>query len=141
MLLCCLAATLTGCGTGGEHLLPVEGTVWLGDGPLATDAHTKGTVVLYPDKSKGNTSLEIPRGAIRGDGTYKILTGIKPGVAPGWYKVTVDAAKVVDPKNPYHSVQGFLVPRQYLDQEVSGLAFEVVEQPAVGAYDLKLDAN
>jgi hypothetical protein len=140
-LLCSLAAGLLGCGNDQERLFPVEGKVWVGDDLLTTDAHTRGTVVLHPDKGKGNNSLEIPRGAIGADGSYRILTYNKSGAAPGWYRVTINAAKVIDPKNPYHSVRDFLVPERYLTQETSNLAIEVVERPDPGAYDLKLLAK
>ena len=73
---------LAGCSKDGSNLLPVEGTVTLGDKALATDAHTTGTVILHPDKSKGNESLEEPRGVIDSAGKFKILTGMKPGAAP-----------------------------------------------------------
>ena len=137
--LCCLA--VSGCGEEKSNLMPVEGAVLLGGKALATDAHTRGTVVLHPDKAKGNESLEIPRGSINSEGRFKILTGMKEGVAPGWYKVTVDAAKVIDPKNPYLSASGFLMPLHYTDKEESNLAFEVVDKAPPGAYDLKLDAK
>jgi len=143
-LACVLAGILSlpGCGSKDKaNLLPVEGKVLLGDNLLATDEHTKGTVALYPDKSKGNLSLEIPRGAIDAEGRFKILTGLKAGAAPGWYKVTVDAAKVLDPKNPYHSASGFLMPIRYIDKDESNLAFEVVANASPDAYDLKLDAK
>jgi hypothetical protein len=141
-LLCCLAAllSLSGCGKETVKLVPVEGLVTLGDKVLATNAKTTGTVRLYPDKSKGNDSLEIPRGAIDSEGKFKILTGLKPGVTPGWYKVTVDAATVVDPKNPYHD-RGFLIPERYIDKDESNLAFEVITNAPAGAYDLKLSAK
>jgi hypothetical protein len=130
---------MPGCGKDTLRLVQVEGKVMLGAKVLATDAHTTGTVVLHPDKSKGNTSLEEPRGSIDSEGHFKIATGTKPGAAPGWYKVTVDAATVIDPKNPYHSASGFLMPERYLDKETSKLAFEVVENAPAGTYDLKLD--
>jgi hypothetical protein len=136
----CLAALvgLPGCGREVK-LVPVEGKVMLGDKVLAMDANTTGTVIFYPDRSKGNTSLEEPRGSIDAAGNYKILTGRKPGAAPGWYKVTVDAAKVLDPKNPYHSASSWLHPERYIDKEKSKLALEVVENALPGAYDLRLE--
>jgi hypothetical protein len=133
------AVGLHGCANEKVKLVSVEGKVLLGDQVLATSAKTKGTVVLYPDKSKGNESLEVPRGRIDQEGRFKILTALKPGVTPGWYKVTVDAATVIDPKNPYHTASGFLIPERYIDKDESNLAFEVVENAAAGAYDLKLD--
>jgi hypothetical protein len=134
-------ALLAGCGPGKVRLAPVEGKVMLGGKPLATDTHTTGWVILYPDKSKGNQSLEEPRGPIDAEGRFTISTGTRPGAAPGWYKVTVDAAKVIDPKNPYHSASGFLVPERYIDKEKSKLALEVVDDPPAGKYDLTLDAK
>jgi hypothetical protein len=140
-VLCCLGATLSlpGCGPGGARLVPVVGKVMVGDKLLTMDANTTGTVILYPDKAKGNDSLEEPRGTLDSSGTFKIFTGTKPGAAPGWYKVTVDAARVIDPKNPYHSASSWLHPERYIDKEKSKLAFEVVENAAPGAFDLKLD--
>jgi hypothetical protein len=141
---CCLAAVLglPGCGNKDKvKLLPVEGKVLLGDKVLATDAKTKGTVVLHPDKSRGNDSLEIPRGSIDSEGKFKILTRLQPGVTPGWYKVTVDAATVIDPKNPYHSASGFLIPEYYIHEDESNLAFEVVDNAPAGTYDLKLNSK
>jgi len=139
--LLCLAGAigLAGCGQEKVKLLPVEGQVMLGDQVLATSAKTTGTVVLYPDKSKGNDSREIPRGRIDAEGRFKILTGLKPGATPGWYKVTVDAATVPDPKNPYHTASGFLIPERYIDKDESNLAFEVIANAPAGTYDLKLD--
>jgi hypothetical protein len=143
-LLCVLALVLSSSGCGAKDtikLLPVEGTVMLGDKVLATDANTKGTVRLYPDRTKGNDSLQIPRGSIDSEGKFKVLTGVKPGASLGWYRVTVDAATVIDPKNPYHSASGFLVPERYIDKDESDLAFEVVENAPAGAYDLKLNSK
>ena len=140
-LLCCLSVvvSLPGCGKDTVRLAQVEGKVMLGAKVLATDAHTTGTVILHPDKSKGNASLEEPRGPIDSEGNFKISTGIKPGAAPGWYRVTVDAAKVIDLNNPYHSASGFLMPERYIDKQTSKLAFQVIENAPAGTYDLKLD--
>jgi hypothetical protein len=133
------AAILAGCGQDGIKLAAVEGKVMLGGRPLATDSHTTGWVILHPDKAKGNQSLEEPRGPIDSEGNFRISTGTRPGAAPGWYKVTVDAAKVIDPANPYHSASGFLMPERYLDKEKSKLTFEVIDKAPAGAYDLTLD--
>jgi hypothetical protein len=141
-LLCCLAAglCLPGCGKEEAKLYPVEGKVMLGGKPAAiTDDHIQGYVILTPDKAKGNTSLEIPRGTIDAEGNYTVKTGNKPGAAPGWYKITAEISKVVDPKNPY--VERGLSPERYSKVETSGLAYEVVETPAAGQYDLKLEAK
>jgi hypothetical protein len=135
-----LATSVPACNKPTGTLVPVEGQVLLDGKPLAMNSKTLGTVILYPDKSKGNDSLEIPRGPIDAEGKFKILTGIKPGVAPGWYKVSVTAAKVIDPKNPYHSASDFLMPQRYLDKEKSNLALEAKENAPAG-YDLKLESR
>jgi hypothetical protein len=127
-----LAASVAGCGGGGPKLIPVEGKVTLGDKPL-----TSGYVVLKPDASRGNTSMEVPTGTIDAQGNYTISTGAKTGAAPGWYKVAVTAAADLDPNNPYFTK--WLVPERYIEAETSKLAIEVVEKPAAGAYDFTLD--
>src|SRR5579883_1283932 len=126
-----LLLSVAGCQKPGEKLLPVEGKVLLGGKPLST-----GFVILHPDKDKGNTSLHEPRGSIDKQGHYRITTNEKSGAPPGWYKVAVTAADQVDPKNPYFT--RWLVPEKYIDYRTSQLAFEVVEHPAEGAYDLTL---
>jgi len=122
---------LSGCGKDAGKLVPVEGKVTVGGKALH-----KGTVILTADTDKGNTTQEISRGVIDAEGHYKILTRAKEGAPLGWYKVTVDASDQVD---DYKFV--FLMPERYLDPRTSGLAYEVVESPAAGAYDLKLDAK
>jgi len=133
---------LSGCGKKeGAKLVPVEGKVMLGDRLLKTDTHTLGHVMLYPDKAKGNESLEVPMGTIDTEGHFTIATRTSQGAAPGWYKVAVTAAPVVDPKNPYLKKTGWLMPERYIDKDTSTLTFEVVDNPAPGAYDLKLEAK
>jgi hypothetical protein len=131
LLVTVLLSFVAGCQKPGENLLPVEGKVLLGGKPLTT-----GYVILHPDKDKGNISLHEPRGPIDKQGNYRIATNEKPGAPPGWYKVAVTAADQIDPKNPYFT--RWLVPEKYIDYRKSQLAFEVVKQPAEGAYDLTL---
>jgi hypothetical protein len=121
-----------GCDTGKDRLVPVEGKVTVGDKPLPT-----GYVIFYPDAAKGNTSREEPRADIDPQGNYKLLTGARAGATPGWYQVAVMAADQTDPKNPYFTK--WLIPERYTDRQKSKLAFQVVEKPAAGAYDIKLD--
>jgi hypothetical protein len=133
MLLASLLLALcgAGCQKSGEKLLPVEGQVLLGSKPLTT-----GYVILHPDKAKGNSSLHEPRGEIDKQGHYRIFTNEKVGAPPGWYQIAVTAADQIDPKNPYFT--NWLIPEKYIDFRASQLAFEVVQQPAEGAYDLTL---
>ena len=122
---------LAGCGPKGPKLVQVGGKVTVGDKPV-----TNGTVIFYPDRARGNTSLEEPRGDIDAEGNYKLLTGAKSGAAAGWYKVAVTAAEKIDPNNPYFTK--WLIPEKYIDPKTSKLEFEVVENPPAGAYDIKL---
>lgn len=129
---CIFVVAAAGCGKADPKLAQVDGNVMVGNKPLTT-----GTVIFHPDATKGNESREEPRSAIDADGHYHLLTGIKDGVTPGWYKVSVTAAKLLDPKNPYHT--DWLIPEKYIDPKTSKLRLEVVANPAPGAYDLKLD--
>src|SRR5262249_21855206 len=115
----------------GPQLTPVQGKVTFGDKPLTT-----GYVIYFPDAAKGNKSQEEPRAEIGPDGTYVLTTGTKPGAAPGWYKVAVSAADQIDPNNPYFTK--WPIPEKYINPNPSGLALEVVEKAAPGAYDLQL---
>ena len=124
-------AGLAGCGKKGG-LCPVEGNVTVGGKPLTT-----GSVIFKPDADKGNTSKHEPRGTIDSEGHYQLVTANKPGAPPGWYKVAVVAA-VPNPDNMYAPPKDYLVPSDYLDANTSGLSFEVVADPAPGAFDLKL---
>jgi hypothetical protein len=139
-LACAVVVGLSGCAKDAPKLLPVEGKVIVGNQPLevGTDRR-RGYVNLYPDASRGNTSLDLPVATIDTAGHYKILTGKKAGAAPGWYKVAVSAEFQPDPNNAYRFER--LVVERYWKAETSKLEFEVVEAPAPDAYDLKVDAK
>jgi hypothetical protein len=96
-------------------------------------------VVFYPDAARGNPSREEPRGEIDAEGNYRVLTGLRPGAPPGWYKVTVGVTEQPNPNDAYTFT--WLVPQDYVDKDKSKLALEVVEKPAPGAYDLHLRAK
>ncbi len=130
----CLAGGLLGlAGCGGKEL-PVAGHVTLNDQPL-----TRGMVAYTPDESKGNTSKAASFGSIGPDGTYTLMTGERPGAAPGWYRVTVQTSM---PANG--AVKGSELPRvvalnpQYQDAKQTPLRVEVVSSPGSGHYNLKL---
>src|SRR5262245_41755690 len=125
------AAGLSGCGRSGPKLVPVEGKVTLADGTPVAYGH----VVLHPDAGRGNSSKELPQGTIR-NGSYAIMTGALKGAPVGAYKVSVEAAKEVDPNNPYFTE--WLADEKYVDPNRSGLAVEVVANPEPGRYDFKL---
>lgn len=125
---------LSGCqdAHGPGKLVPVVGKVTLDGEPLKT-----GSVSFRPDKAKGNETLHEPGGEIDETGTYKLFTASKEGAPPGWYKVIVTSAEPIDPNNPYAITKSY-IDNRYNAVETSGLAFEVVEKPAAGAYDLSL---
>jgi hypothetical protein len=128
-----LLAALAGCGaTDSPALLPVAGQVRFGGKPL-----TRGTVVLYPDARKGNTSKHEPRGTIQADGRYQIATHPRAGAPPGWYKVAVRATEPGDAKNPY-ALPRSLIPEKFQSPDTSGLTLEVRSDPPAAAYDLEL---
>jgi hypothetical protein len=125
---------LSGCGRSGPKLVPVQGKVTLTNGtPIAY-----GHVILHPDTSKGNTSLEICQGTIQ-DGSYSIRTGARQGAPVGAYKVSIEAAKEVNPNNPYFTE--WLADEKYIDPNRSGLTLEVVENPEPSRYDFKLNPH
>ncbi len=124
--------TIAGCQDKDSALLPVGGKVTFGKNPL-----TRGTVIFYPDADKGNKSKEEPRGEIDDQGNYQLSTATRKGVVRGWYKVAVTAAEQIDPNNPYFTK--WLIPERYIDYRTSKLAIEVVENPAPGAYDIRLE--
>jgi predicted small secreted protein len=134
-----LAISASGCSdaSGVGRTVPVTGKVILQDAPLTA----KTTIVLFkPDASRGNTSPFEPTGTVDADGNYTLATKGKNGAPPGWYKVIVTAreeAASVQPKNPKYAARS-LLPAKYGRAETSGLSIEVVENPALGVYDLKL---
>ena len=125
---------LSGCGEAGPHLAPVQGNVTLTDGTPIEYEH----VILHPDVSRGNTSLEMSQGTIR-QGMYTIMTGAREGAPPGKYKVSIEAAKEVDPNNPYFTE--WLADEKYVNPDRSGLTMDVVEEGQPGQYDFKLNPH
>jgi hypothetical protein len=126
-----LLAGLAGCGPS-ETFVPVEGQVKAAGKPLV-----KGTVILYADTSKGNTTKQEPRGSIEADGRYKLISHPHEGAPPGWYKVAVIATEPSDPKNPY-SVPRSLIPEKFGKPDESRLTLEVRKEAPPGAYDFDL---
>jgi hypothetical protein len=128
----CAGGLLALAGCGGLKLVPVSGTVTLGDQPLKV-----GRVLFNPDATKGNNARVACVGRIRTDGRYELYTtGVTPsengkGVPLGWYKVTL--------LNATGSTElDRLVNPIYFDENKTPLSIEVVADPPAGAYDLKL---
>jgi hypothetical protein len=109
-------------------LVPVSGTVKVGDQPL-----TSGQVALVPVDAAA--SKELSGGTIDSNGDYKIFTGGSEGAPLGKYKVTVSMPTMPtgDSKPPTMAFD-----RKYTDSKTTPLEFEVVSNPKPGAYDLKL---
>lgn len=136
--ICCVAAILAAVAIGCKresNLLPVRGVVFIGDKPLE-NGH--GYVTFHPDDKRGNASLEEGVGRIQPDGSYVLETRDNLGIAPGWYKVAVSAAEVLDPANPYVTKWLMPNPEKYQDWNRSGFEVEVIAKPEAGRYDLKL---
>jgi hypothetical protein len=134
-LLGVLGITFAGCGKGaedGEKLTTVLGKVTVSGKPLGT-----GAVTFHPDTAKGNNTPHIPTGPLDAQGNYKLMSATREGAPPGWYKVTVSAQEPVNEKNPYALPKHLINPR-FANVQTSGLAVQVVENPAPGAYDFKV---
>ncbi len=92
-----IAVMMFGCGGKDDigKTYPVEGKVMLDKETL-----NEGTVTFHPDTAKGNTSRQIAVGNVNG-GKFKMSTGVKEGVLPGHYKVTIHATVSSNPKDEY----------------------------------------
>jgi hypothetical protein len=132
--LCGLILATAGCGdsSGIGKTVPVNGKVTVDGQPVKA-----GTVSFRPDKSKGNASKHEPSGEIDAQGNFKLATGKKDGAPPGWYRVAIMAGEPVEVGNLSGQAKWYANPK-YATADTSGLAVEVVENPAAGAYDFKL---
>ena len=124
----CLVAV--GCGEKLPPLTPVKGAVTVDGKKL-----TSGQVSLVPETPDPKQQVPPSSGKIDSDGNYEIFTGGKTGAPLGKYKVKVtpDMSMPSDKGKMEAPFDG-----KYLDSEKSKLGFEVVENAAVGRYDLKL---
>lgn len=125
---------------GLEKLQPVKGKIVFSG--KAISAGNARTVILKPDASQGNDSQHEPRGEIDKDGNFEIFTANRRGAPPGHYKVAVKIMESPLPNSAdMYAVPKSLIDEKYGDPEQSGLAINVVEKPADGAYDLKIDVK
>ncbi len=138
-----LLLPLAGCGSdpGIAPVFPVTGKITINDQPLKA---ATAMVVFKPDTSKKNSSTFEPSGTLDEQGVYSLVTKGRPGAPLGWYKVVVvahDGKQFADMTKTRHQrpVVGSLLPAKYGSAETTDLAVEVVEYPAAGAYDLKLN--
>jgi hypothetical protein len=136
---CALVALVLGAGCGGGKTYPVHGRVTLDGEPLVANA---ATVMLVPDRARGNDTPDQPGGTVDSGGRYTVYTNGRRGAPPGWYKVVVTA--IGDPAPPakgpltHRPTATSLVPAPYGQPATTPLALEVVPSPDAGAYDLKL---
>lgn len=126
-----LGCLSSGCG-GGSSATPVSGRVTARGQPL-----TMGHVTFHPNKDKGNTFGGVCVGEINSQGQYTLETNGKPGVPPGWYKVTVAATGATTEDNTKPSTESVVDPT-YAVPDITPLEVEVVKNAPSGKYDLKL---
>jgi hypothetical protein len=129
-----LMILLVGCART-EPTIAVKGKVLVDGQPL-----TFGTIVFTPDAAKGNTSMHEPRGKLDATGVYEAKQSKdQPGMASGWYKVSISAQKMKDAKDPYSYAS--VIPNRYASPETSGLSVEVTAHAAAGTYDFALSSK
>lgn len=68
-----------GCGSSSS-LVPATGSVSVKGKPAA------GAMVLFHSQI---SDAVTPSGAVAEDGTFKLMSGLEPGIAPGKYNVTI----------------------------------------------------
>jgi hypothetical protein len=123
-----LVLACAGC-SGQAKRVPVKGKITVKGKVLPG-----GLVVYAPDAEKGNTSATEFRARCTEEGIYELTADGKPGVPPGWYRVTVWAMKEPTVAKPPE----WLAHPRYADAKTSGLTVEVKEGAATGAYDFDL---
>jgi hypothetical protein len=82
-----LGCCLSGCGGTGNNLVPVTGSVSVNGKPAG-----EASVLFHSEISDAVT----PSAVTKADGTFTVMSGLEPGIAPGKYKVTIvwpDASK------------------------------------------------
>jgi hypothetical protein len=127
-------AFLLSSGCGGIKRVPVSGTVTLDGKPIR-----EGFIAFWADESKANNTVRASCSAPIRNGEFTLSSiGVTasesgPGVAPGWYKVILDTDRLGAPKTNVH-------PR-FTNVAKTPLSVEVVEEPAAGAYDIKMTSK
>jgi len=133
-LVCLLAVAyacfVPGCSKESIKLAPVAGKVTVAGQPL-----TSGQVTLTAVSTDGK-ALGLISGNIESDGSYKIRTNNKDGAPLGKYKVTVTPSMM--PASGGQKGPAVSFNPAYMDPSKTRLAFEVIDSPEPGRYDLKL---
>ena len=142
VFLVCALTGLFACGCGDRYgvglTYPVRGKVTLNGEPWTNETTA---ILCVPNPDKGNTGSHEPAGTVDREGVYKLSTKGKKGAPPGWYKVVVTAhdSQPQHAKTPkMKSVAKSPLAPKYGQAKTTDLEIEVVENPASGAYDLKL---
>jgi len=131
----CLVWLSCGC-SGGSKLVPVSGRVTYTDGKPVTSGH----VTFKPDKSKGNNFGGEPVGEINAQGEYTLQTRGKAGAPVGAYKVIVTSTgPITEDNTKVSATPQNAVNTTYGNVDTSPLTKDVVESPAAGHYDLKVE--
>jgi hypothetical protein len=117
-----------GCGSdpAQPELVPVCGKVSFHGRPL-----TGGTIVFAPDPVRGGRG-PLGIATIGNDGRYVLRSDGKPGIVPGWHRITICGA------TPLTGSGDATLPGRYTDPEHSGLSREVLAGKA-NVLDLALD--
>jgi hypothetical protein len=127
-LFACVPLALAGCG--GLRRIPVSGTVTLDGKPLQD-----GLLIFHPNEDKGNKERIGCSGRVH-NGQYKLATSAVTrqdtgaGAPLGWFKVTLTNDLPGMPIIPVH--------QRFLRPETTPVEIEIVDNPAPGAYDIKL---
>ena len=106
-----------GCQQKPATLNSVSGKVLLKGTPLPA-----GVIVFSPDTSRGESG-RVAMSKIESDGSYNLKTDDKPGVAPGWYRVTV--ASLANGSSTYDTAPVSYLDVKYRDPLNSQLQCEV----------------
>ncbi len=117
------------CGGCGGDLATVSGTVTL-DGKALPNA----TVTFRPETGA------VAYGTSDAEGHYTIRTGASEGLAPGDYKVTVQAYGELPESSPEDSEvpPPVITPPKYADANLSGITFKI---PAGGKKDCNIEMS
>jgi hypothetical protein len=128
-----------GCGPSLRRV-PAGGNVTIDGKPLEG-----GILYFNPDISKGNEARVSCSSGVK-NGKFELRTaGVErsdsgPGIPLGWYKVNVRVNLPGEP-TPRFAGPAVKIDPRYLDPEKTPLSIEIVEEPAPGAYDLKLTSK
>jgi hypothetical protein len=122
-----------------DKLVPVKGSIVFTGRPIT--AGNARTVILSPDRAQGNATPHEPRGSIDKDGKFEVFTANRPGAPPGHYKVAVCIMESPMNTRDMYAPPKWLIDQKYGDPSTSGLSLHVVENPAEGAYDLKIESK